>query len=556
MSNVRVSVEYTTPAVFAGEKVQCIITFRNIAPTATSRATSAPSPQTGSNTIARDRWKEVLRNPQRANDTSATGPRLSEPASHRPTRGHEIANSVSNPVGAQHGHTITSSKDAQGRYPIERHGHTRAISIVSLGKVLPQGDIHRSQGQQSAPPKSVHGRVRAASMQLLPSRDAAESNGHIAVEGAAARRAVMNSRSTTAGANAWSTTPPPPLVRRSTYTAKQRGTSKPNVSASSKLGSPSPRLESQSSLSATNPANTFILPISNFALPQESRRSGTQSEASQLARQSSIPSSPWPSNINSNVDSYNPVSRVLSSTNINETPRSSGEFFSLSNNSSETLASDYIERKQISTPVSPWHSRQSSLLDPSLKVRVSEKLMMSYVQLSGSFSVDGSLINKSVFDETRRKGIIGDQGGGGLVREDVRKRESGFFGSLGWGSIGAPLEGFLGGSELSSIKGSRESERNIPILSTPQSILFVDLQLAPGESKSFEYSHILPRGIPPSHKGKAMKVTYHLVIGTQRFIASAHKHHVQHVDIPFRVLPGVNGKLRDTVHWLDIRLIM
>jgi hypothetical protein len=94
---------------------------------------------------------------------------------------------------------------------------------------------------------------------------------------------------------------------------------------------------------------------------------------------------------------------------------------------------------------------------------------------------------------------------------------------------------------MSSIQEMRSvaSSKTIPLLSTPQSILFVDLRLAPGETKSYSYRFRLPRGLPPSHKGRAIKVQYHLTLGIQR---PGGKQQVKHIEIPFRVLGSVNSK--------------
>lgn len=173
-----------------------------------------------------------------------------------------------------------------------------------------------------------------------------------------------------------------------------------------------------------------------------------------------------------------------------------------------------------------------------------ETLMMGYGQITGSFTLDGSLVSQAPFEEVKGKAIIGGQGGGGVVRADKGRREGGLFGSIGWGSIGGSLGGLLGNNELSSIKETKDtgSTRSIPILSTPQSVLFVNLQLGPGESRSYTYSHPLPSGIPPTHKGRAMKVSYNLTIGTQRAVKPTVYHHIRTVEVPFRVLSGVNGK--------------
>jgi hypothetical protein len=165
--------------------------------------------------------------------------------------------------------------------------------------------------------------------------------------------------------------------------------------------------------------------------------------------------------------------------------------------------------------------------------------MMGYAQVQGSFSLDGSLVDQAPFEEVKRKGVVGGQGGGVIGVE--KKRESGFLRSFGWGQIGESLGGLLGGSELSSLKDMRElaSSKTIPLLSTPQSLLFVDLKLAPGESKTFEYSFQLPRGLPPTHRGKAMKISYQLVLGTQR-PGGLKEQQIRSVDIPFRILGSVN----------------
>ena len=73
--------------------------------------------------------------------------------------------------------------------------------------------------------------------------------------------------------------------------------------------------------------------------------------------------------------------------------------------------------------------------------------MMGYAHVMGSFTVDGSLIQSSVFDETKRKGVVGTHMGGGVVGIDTNKNEGGFLGGFGWGSI----TGLLGSSQMSSM---------------------------------------------------------------------------------------------------------
>jgi RAB6A-GEF complex partner protein 2 len=237
-----------------------------------------------------------------------------------------------------------------------------------------------------------------------------------------------------------------------------------------------------------------------------------------------------------------PAARILAATSIaGGTPRSSGEFYSMSNNSTETLASEYVTQPQArSMQGRPPHFRRTSNLSPQ-QAKKPEALMMGYAQIQGSFTLDGSLVNLGPFEQVKRKAVVGGQGGG-VIGVETSKRESGMLRGFGWGSITNSLGELLGGGELSSIKEMRgiASSKAVPLLSTPQSILFVDLQLAPGETKAFEYSFRLPKGLPPSHKGKVVKISYSLIIGTQR-AGGAKEQQVRSVEIPFRVLGSVNS---------------
>lgn len=244
-----------------------------------------------------------------------------------------------------------------------------------------------------------------------------------------------------------------------------------------------------------------------------------------------------------NIENLSPIARILSGSSMNGSTRSSGEFYSVtSNNSTETLASEYVAPQTARLLPRVFHQRPPSQLAPSNQKTQPETLMMGYAQVMGSFTLDGSLINQAPFEEVKRKGVVGGQGGGGVVGVERTKRESGLFGALGWSNIGESIGGLLGSSEPSSIREMRgqANTKTVPLITTPQSILFVDLQLAPGESRSYRYSFTLPRGLPPTHKGRSMKVVYHLTIGTQR-PGSARDQQVKHVEVPFRVFGSVNS---------------
>lgn len=223
------------------------------------------------------------------------------------------------------------------------------------------------------------------------------------------------------------------------------------------------------------------------------------------------------------------------------TPRSSIEKCAISNDSSDTLASEYATPK-ISQGTHQWNpQRQHFSPLSSTSHRLPETLLMGYSNITGDFTVDPSLVNTSPFDKVKEKAVIGNQGGGGVVRSEIAKRRSGLLGSLGLNAIGESLGGLLGGSEMSSIKGKANDSKWIPLISTPQTLLFIDLRLEPGQSQSYSYSYRLPLGLPPTYKGKAARFSYNVVIGVQRATESAQRHVVRHFDFSFRVLPGVNG---------------
>lgn len=169
---------------------------------------------------------------------------------------------------------------------------------------------------------------------------------------------------------------------------------------------------------------------------------------------------------------------------------------------------------------------------------------MGYAQITGCFTIDGSLIKQQPFEHVRRKCVVGGQSGGGIIRAEKREQQTGLFNNLRWGNLGGSIADILGGGELDRMKYSKESAglRSIPILSTPQSVLFVDLKIEPGQSITYTYRCPLPNALPPTHKGRAMKVNYHLTIGIQRAADTDLKQQISTVDIPFRVITGMAGK--------------
>ena len=239
-----------------------------------------------------------------------------------------------------------------------------------------------------------------------------------------------------------------------------------------------------------------------------------------------------------------PMSRVFSLSSKTGTPRSSTEIGSTSNHSEDTVVSEYIANPTSRLLGRSETVRQSSqLLAQNARRRLPEALMMGFVQVSGSFTLDESLVNQMPFEEVKQKAVLGSQAGGGVVGIEKPKSAGNLFGGFSWGNIGESLGGFLRNSEPSSMREMKgiASSKSIPLLSTPKSILFVDLKLGPGESRSYRYKIALPRGLPPSHKGRAIRVVYNLVVGLQRPQGrNSREQQIRQVGVPFRVFCGVN----------------
>jgi len=91
--------------------------------------------------------------------------------------------------------------------------------------------------------------------------------------------------------------------------------------------------------------------------------------------------------------------------------------------------------------------------------------------------------------------------------------------------------------ELSGTSGTAKGSKAVAlsasrvVSATKPTILFCDLRLLPGESKSFWYREILPLEGPPSFRGQILRYAYKLTIGTQRIHS-----HIRLLHVPIKVL--------------------
>lgn len=518
--------QWTEQTVFAGEEIECQITFKNIATvSAPSKASLHPSAANG---FASGGERQRKSPTAQVKTNSALSPRPSPP-----NRGHRSALSLSTPVRHTPSQSTPGSWTGEPRKTSKNGGtHKRSVSIISIGASEGGFDDLTSHGSLPERPRRMsRGHGRSASLQIVPRR--------YGVNGGPPS-APVTQRSTTQPSplnSSFSPSDPDPAASEK-HSRRKAGTA-PTTPDNS--GAPftrrkgaSPALPQHFKFPAVSSPSADGRPVDQF---NGVGRSQNVQDGARLLSPRSKESIPV---IAEQVHSA-PAARVLSPSSITGTPRSSGEFYSLSNNSTETLASEYLPQSTARMPSYTSHSRRPSNLALVNHQRQPETLMMGYAQIHGSFTLDGSLISQAPFEEVKRKGAVGGQGGG-VIGVETNKRDSGLLRGFGWANLGDSLGGLLGGGELSSIKEMRgiASSRSVPLLSTPQSILFVDLRLAPGESRVYKYSFKLPRGLPPTHRGKAIKISYKLVIGTQR-PGGAKEQQVKSVEVPFRVLGSVNS---------------
>lgn len=534
MSSIKVFVDWERSSVFAGEDLQCTITFTNV--TTMSRGSCSPSPTfpIHGHGSGRDRWKKAVPD-QRKSDLSKDEPTPSALHKHRSTLSSSRIPGSTTKVGPSIQSKINTRSEVRGAK------HQRSVSIVSNGVIATSGDGDIRDNPNPSPqasqyPGRRHG--RAASLQGYVRRF---ESAIAAPPRTTLTRLSVAPPSSRTPCHAKST------LNRASPSAGESGSSK--GAASIQQPHQATDNDSRDIAPSSNTVARSSPVLSSFGLLKELSIGDISSSLQTLAKgklSNTLETTPPRNNADCSnfADRTRPLANVLSPVSRNGTPRSSVDLYTASNNSAETLASEYIAPTAGRQPARVLQGRQPTHLAPIVShTRPSEILMMGYVQIVGAFALDGSLISLKPFEEIKRKGVIGGQGSGGVVGVEPTKKHGGLLGTLGWGSIGESLGGLLGASEPSSIREMKDiaSTRSIPIISTPQSILFVDMSLDPGESRSYSYRHALPRGIPPSHKGRAMKVTYNLVIGTQRAQSKVQQHLVRHVEIPFRVLPGVNG---------------
>ncbi|KAJ5363437.1 uncharacterized protein N7496_009150 [Penicillium cataractarum] len=491
-SNIQVFVKWKDQTIFAGENVECTITFKNVADSASEAG------QGGEGGQHQRKLSRV------ANHTSNSGSdsffslkspqglfsgRRSYSISSQRKPFHRTASSLSSPLVSSHSFPPTSGPSTPRSWQ-PGHSHKRSVSILSI----------ESEGYpEKTPPPQSYGRTRptrghgrSASLQVAPRRNDSYDDTYRKVSRAPIRG--------------------PPL-------AESPNESAPSAPGNLKVDTSHLGRASRRGSLATSPVATME--------PLRAPPRRTQLPAFDFK---------FLSRPSYHRSKYQPPCPLPFSKVVRKIPFS--------------RKADIKRLDRIDSAVASAGYANNLGYKREWKQQEYQALLMGYAQISASFTVDGSLVNQSVFDEVKRKGVVGGQAGTGGVpgrpssaSGDRSRKGGGFWGALKWNAIEESINGLLSNNELDGLREMRgvASSRSIPLLSTPQSLLFVDLRLAPGEEQSFSFSFALPKGLPASHKGKAIKIAYNLVIGTQRPSGPNEAQRVNRINIPFRVYSGVNN---------------
>ena len=526
--------------MYAGEDIECIITFKNIA-----------------NVPGQDQER---RHPQRS--TSYGVSRQPQHQNHAPSVAHSRASSIAQSIAttAEPPAVNKSVKNLS-----EQRGHRPTLSL-NVANTSTRGNAQSAPLAPKAPLSAVRGHGRSLSIMSMGSDQTSQvAVTTVSAQGPPVKRpGRAHSRSTSLQTAPRSTqspyvgTVPPrqpsPLYESETPPALAESSNEklPVRPARRKPGTVSagntPQLTKRGNSDMQQSPEAVFAPTFQFPGPSRMQSPPPRTERSKLTRSppsltgkqkgsSPRPAEGW----TGNLSNLHPITRVMSESSKPGTSRTSSEFYSLSNHSEETLTSEMrynsAPNRKLQSGTPPKRAGLTLTRASSTQAAMPETLIMGYAQTMGFFTLDGSLVNAAPFEEVKRKGVQGD---GGVIGLERTSQATGMFGAFSWGSIGESLGGLLGADDQSSMAQMKASagSKSIPLLSSPQNLLFVDLRLAPGESKSFTYRFPLPRGLPPTTNGRAVKVVYHLSLGVQRPQGQT----VKHIEVPFRVLGSYNAR--------------
>lgn len=172
-SDIKVFVRWKDQTIFAGEDVECTITFKNVAENNSTDFTTTngsqqrrPSRPTTANTNSESYFS--LKSPQ---SLFFHQNRRSHPLSPRKKPPHRVSSSLSSPFGPSHSFPPAHTPPTPRNWQPPNHKHKRSVSILSIDS---EGGGEKAPGSSSFNrfrPTRHH--ARSASLQVLPRRNEA-----------------------------------------------------------------------------------------------------------------------------------------------------------------------------------------------------------------------------------------------------------------------------------------------------------------------------------------------------------------------------------------------
>jgi hypothetical protein len=163
-SNIRVFVQWKDATVFAGEDVECTITFKNVA----APAGHDRSPVRRQNGFApggeRQRRLPPIHSSAKPSMTRNSSFVSQKPPPNR--RGHRHTLSLNTPSTAGGQQSPVPPNAASGNNT-SGHGHGRSLSIISIGT---DAATETGLNRGTSPRRSSRGHARSGSLQIVPGR--------------------------------------------------------------------------------------------------------------------------------------------------------------------------------------------------------------------------------------------------------------------------------------------------------------------------------------------------------------------------------------------------
>lgn len=374
------------------------------------------------------------------------------------------------------------------------------------------------------------------------------------------------------------------------------GTEKSNSSSTTNSNIPSPTLSIDTSRSSKNVPTILTEPASPVAQNGNGKEititNGTNKTDDTNDKSEPDDGMQAHKNLDSNLNSGWEIPGRRISAQIANTFRD----FYLSNNSSNPdmhMRTSSVDNSKFTKL--PTHQLTRSGSSIRYKRPVSEQqdssqgLLMGYAQVQGYYILDDDLIDLDEFIHVKTQGVVVNQSGGigygptqgGGLLKGIASGLGSLFQSKDGGL--SPADGSspetrlgrtlsIGRRSISPSPAQRRSgtstgrstptpgagaiqDNAIPIFSTPQSLLFVDLKLNPGESKTYYYKLQLPKTLPPSCRAKSIRIHYNLVIGTQK-LDNRGIPQPKTTFVPFRVFPFVDRFGQQYAHDLKIPIVL